>query len=44
MLSKGGEGAPSAKLELGKLKQDVWCDVVLMDVLHILLVLPRSSE
>lgn len=28
------------QLGLGKLKQDVWCDVVLMDVLHILLGRP----
>ena len=44
MLSKGWEGAPAAKLELGKLKQ-VWRHVwVPMDVLHILLVLPGPSE
>lgn len=40
MLSKGWEDAPAAKLEQGKLKQDVWCDVVPMGVLHIKLVLP----
>jgi hypothetical protein len=32
--------APDAELELGKLKQDVLCDIIPMDVLHIILGRP----